>query len=180
MCRIFLTNFALFRAPVVPRGTSRNHVRVRIPCYHVSHIHNKSVARMLPVFGLVSYGSHTNLTFGGLGSGLPHTPRLTRHSPDPSPHTSPPPSACLRLRPRLRSLAPRALAPAPPRPSLRLHLAPPRSGLRLRPASALAPRPPRSVTPSLRRPAAPLRSSSASVMHLHTRTDGTGQHVSAA
>ena len=151
MCRIFLTNFALFRAPVVPRGTSRNHVRVRIPCYHVSHIHNKSVARMLPVFGFVSYGSHTNLTFGGLGSGLPHTPRLTRHSPDPSPHTSPPPSACLRLRPRLRSLAPRALAPAPPRPSLRLHLAPPRSGLRLRPRPSLrvhlAPSPRRSAGP---------------------------------
>ena len=145
MCRIFLTNFALFRAPVVPRGTSRNHVRVRIPCYHVSHIHNKSVARMLPVFGLVSYGSHTNLTFGGLGSELPHTPRLTRHSPDPSPHTSPPPSACLRLRPRLRSLAPRALAPAPPRPSLRVHLAPsPRRSAGPRPRFAR--RAPRSCT----------------------------------
>ena len=114
------------------------------------------------------------------------------HSPVPTPRPRPqriprepstPPhasasvraSAASRLGPRSGSTS--ALAPPPPRStSLRLR---PRPSLRLRPRPSLRLRPrPRSastslrVAPSLCRPAATLRSSSALAMHLHTRTDG--------
>jgi len=65
------------------------------------------------------------------------------------------PSAASELRPRLRSFGPSLRLRLGPRyASTSLHLAPPRRSPASASASALAPPPPRSVAPSLRRPAA--------------------------
>ena len=111
-------------------------------------------------FFLVCNGSHTNLLFGDLGRAP--SPRLTPQSPPLAPARNEFPANPPRLRmPPPPSAPPQprasALAPVPPRPSLRLHLAPPRSASGLGPRSAsglgLAPPPPRSEPP--RRSAGP-------------------------